>query len=100
MTEREQLEQAIAALEAQRDTLGSAVVETALIPLREKLAVLIAQEQLLEQHRKHVTVLFAEVSGFTALFEKMDAEDVGDTLNRLWQRLDVVITAYGGRIDK
>lgn len=100
MTEREQLNQAIAALEAQRDTLGSAVVETALIPLREKLAALLTQDQAYEQHRKHVTVLFADVSGFTALADKMDAEDVGDTLYQLWQRLDVVITGHGGRIDK
>ena len=100
MTEREQLEQAIAALTAQRATLGDAVVETALIPLRERLAVLTAQDRLYEQHRKHVTVLFADVSGFTALSDKMDAEEVGDTMNELWRRLDVVITAHGGRIDK
>jgi class 3 adenylate cyclase len=36
-----------------------------------------------------VTVLFADVPGFTALFEQIDAEDVGDTLNKLWRRLGV-----------
>ena len=40
MTERERLEQAIAALEAQRPALGDAVVEAALSSLRAKLAVL------------------------------------------------------------
>jgi predicted ATPase/class 3 adenylate cyclase len=100
MTEREQLEQAIAALEAQRDALGSAVVATALLSLRERLAALTAQEQLHEPHRKHMTVLFADASGFTALSEKMDAEDVGDIMNTLWQRLDGAIIAHGGQIDK
>ena len=36
----EQLGAAIAALEAQRALLGDAVVDTALVPLREKLAAL------------------------------------------------------------
>jgi hypothetical protein len=40
MNEREQLEQAIAALKAQRATLGDAVVNAALAPMREKLAAL------------------------------------------------------------
>ena len=36
--EREQLEAAIAALEAQRALLGDAVIETALAPMRRELA--------------------------------------------------------------
>ena len=40
MTERERLEQAIAALEAQRPALGDALVEAALSSLRAKLAPL------------------------------------------------------------
>ena len=38
MTEREQLEQAIAHLEAQRATLGDVPVDAALAGLRQKLA--------------------------------------------------------------
>ena len=67
MNEREQLEQAIAALESQRAILGDAVVSTALAPMREKLAVLSAQPTSAEQQRKLLTVLFADVSGFTAM---------------------------------
>ena len=40
MTERERLKKAIASSEARRATLGDTVVETALAPLREKLAAL------------------------------------------------------------
>jgi class 3 adenylate cyclase len=47
-----------------------------------------------------VTVLFADVSGFTAMAETMDAEEVGETMNALWSRLDGAITTHGGRIDK
>lgn len=101
MTEREQMEQAIRALEAQRAMLGDAVVDTALAPLREKLAALEAQAEARErQQRKQVTVLFADVSGFTAMSEKVDAEEMSATMNALWSRLDKAIVDHGGMIDK
>ena len=53
-----------------------------------------------EQQRKQVTILFADVSGFTAMSETMDAEDVTEVMNDLWKRLDGAIVAHGGRIDK
>jgi class 3 adenylate cyclase len=98
MSEYEQIEQAIAVLEAQRAILGDVVVETALAPLREKLVALDARVP--EQQRKQVTVLFADVSGFTAMSEAMDAEDVTEMMNALWERLDETIIEYGGFIDK
>jgi len=98
VAEREQLEQAIATLEAQRALLGDAAVDTALAALRVELAKL--QAQSVAEQRKQVTVLFADVSGFTAVSERMDAEEVRDTMNALWRRLDAVITAHGGMIDK
>src|SRR5262245_47981937 len=99
MSEREDLERAIAALEAQRATLGDSVVEAGLAPMREKLAILGAQEQP-PQQRRHVTVLFADISGFTAMAETLDPEEVTEIINALWQRLDAAITTYGGTIDK
>src|SRR4029453_6917932 len=100
MNEREQLEQAIAALDSQRAILGDAVVSAALAPMREKLAVLNTQQAPAEQQRKLLTVLFADVSGFTAMSETMDPEEVSATMNALWARLDGAITGHGGRIDK
>jgi class 3 adenylate cyclase/tetratricopeptide (TPR) repeat protein len=101
MTEQEQLEKAIATLEGQRAILGDAVVNAALAPMREKLAALQTQAQPREaQQRKQVTVLFADVSGFTAMSESMDAEEVSGLMNALWARLDGAIVAHGGRIDK
>jgi class 3 adenylate cyclase/tetratricopeptide (TPR) repeat protein len=94
-----QLQAAIAALEAQRAILGDAVVETMLAPAREKLAALQAAEQPAQQ-RKLATVLFADVSGFTALSETMDAEVVAGIMNDLWAEVDRAILDHGGRIDK
>jgi class 3 adenylate cyclase/Tfp pilus assembly protein PilF len=99
MTQRGEIEQAIAHLEGQRGALGEAVVKTAVAALREKLSALEATEAPASQ-RKQITVLFADVSGFTALAEKLDAEDVTALMNALWGQLDAVITAHGGLIDK
>ena len=96
MTEREQLEQAITLLEAQRATLGDGVVDASIAALREKLA---AMEQTPEQ-RKQATILFADVSGYTAMAETMDAEEVSEVMNALWQKIDAAIVEHGGRIDK
>jgi ABC-type oligopeptide transport system substrate-binding subunit/class 3 adenylate cyclase len=96
MTEREQLEQAIAQLETQRATLGDGVVDVSIAALHEKLAAL---ERTPEQ-RKQATILFADLSGYTAMAETMDAEEVSEVMNALWQQIDATIVEHGGRIDK
>ncbi|MBN2149046.1 MAG: tetratricopeptide repeat protein [Anaerolineales bacterium] len=94
-----QLQAAIAAQENLRATLGDTVVDVAIAALAEKLAALQTQQGLAEQ-RKQVAVLFADFSGFTAMAEAMDSEDVASTMNAIWERLDAVIQAHGGWIDK
>ena len=100
--ELENLNRAIAALEEQRSTVGDQVVDSAQAAMREKLVHL--QEKTRESHelqeRKLVTVLFADVSGFTAMAKAMDHEVVGTVINSLWSRVDRAIQAHGGRIDK
>lgn len=100
MTEAEELEKAIAALEARRAVLGDDVVETMITAARDKLDALRARSAPAGTQRKQVTVLFADLSGFTAMAEKMDPEEVHATINALWEQLDAVITNYGGTVDK
>ena len=100
MTEREQLEQAIAALEAQRSVLGDAVVEAALVSMREKLAQAAAPTPDQQGERKLVTVMFADLSGFTALSEKLDPEHVRSLMNDCFNALVPVVEKYGGVVDK
>ncbi|RPI31775.1 MAG: adenylate/guanylate cyclase domain-containing protein [Chloroflexota bacterium] len=104
MTERQQLEQAIAHLESQRATFGDAAVETAIGALRQKLAaldsVVATPASELSGERKLVTIMFADISGFTALAEKMDPEAVRDLMNRCFGRLVPCIKRYDGQIDK
>jgi class 3 adenylate cyclase/tetratricopeptide (TPR) repeat protein len=97
VTEIEQLEQAIKVLEAQRASLGDAVVDAALGPLREKLLSL--QPQTAEQ-RKMVTILFADLVGFTAMSSRLDAEDMREILNSYFSRWTACIEARGGLVEK
>src|ERR1041385_9006154 len=98
------LKNAITAQESMRSVLGDIVVETTLTALRGQLADLekqaAQQDAATQPRRKLVTVLFADVSGFTAFSENKDAEDVANVVNQLWARLDKIIQEYGGEIDK
>mgnify|MGYP000452880693 CR=1 FL=1 len=84
MTEREQLEQAIAQLETQRAILGDAVVDVSIAALRAQLATL--EPAPAPKQRKQATILFAEVSGFKSMAETLDVEEVSEVMNALWQR--------------
>ncbi|REK23689.1 MAG: hypothetical protein DWQ40_02055 [Actinobacteria bacterium] len=95
---RKQLEESISALEAQREVLGDAI-EPALAALRVQLESL-ERSSATEDQRKQVTILFADVKGFTAMSGEMDPEDVADIMNSLWARLDQVIEDHGGKVDK
>jgi class 3 adenylate cyclase/predicted ATPase len=100
--EREKLERALFALEAERAHLGNEVTDAVMEAIREKLSSLDAESRAshLPQERKLVTILFADISGFTALAETMDHEIVSSVINSLWSRVDRAIHDHGGRIDK
>ena len=53
-----------------------------------------------EADRRPVTVLFADLSGFTALAERLDPEEVRAFQNRLFETLAGAITRYGGFVEK
>lgn len=50
--------------------------------------------------RRLVTVLFADLVGFTPFAEKRDAEDVRDTLTRYFDMARETIERYGGTVEK
>src|SRR5215217_928023 len=100
--ERENLQRALEALETQRSALGDNIVDIAQESIREKLIRLNLGLRGTDepQQRKLITVLFADVSGFTAMAEAMDHEIVNTVINSLWSRVDKAILDHGGRIDK
>ncbi len=98
-----QIEQAITTLESRRDVLGSTVVETSLTALRHQLAHTNhhpVPSSVLRGERKQITVMFADISGFTAMSETLDPEEVRSIINACFERLGTVIDHYGGHIDK
>ena len=101
MSEVEDLRAAIAQMETQRPALGDTVVDAAVAGLTQKLAQLGGDESAhAEGERKQVTVLFADLSGFTTLSEVIDAEDARNLVNAFFQRAGQVVLRYGGYIDK
>jgi class 3 adenylate cyclase len=94
MTEREELEGGIAALEAQRAVLGDAVVDTALAALRARLARLDVPEQQL----KPVTILFADVVESTRLSRRLEPEDVQAVMDGALRRFTSIVESQHGRV--
>ena len=83
------IDDAVAALEAQREVLGDVVVETALQPLRARRVAILAG--ISGGQRKQVTVLFADLVDFTAMSRQLDAEDVRSVVNSYFSRWSEVI---------
>jgi class 3 adenylate cyclase len=98
LSDIEQLKKAIAALEAQRETLGDQVVEAALSPMRDRLAEL--QAATLNEQRKLVTVLFTDLAGHTTLFARLDAEDVHEIIAQCFSTWRASIDRHGGYVEK
>jgi adenylate cyclase len=57
-------------------------------------------EEVPPEERRKATVLFADLSGYTAVAERMDPEAVKSLVDRALQRLGQEVSRYGGRVDK
>ncbi|MFY2823337.1 adenylate/guanylate cyclase domain-containing protein [Ruegeria sp. MALMAid1280] len=53
-----------------------------------------------EPAKRQVTVMFADLTGFTRLTSELDAEDMHALLNAFFAKVDHVVEKFGGRIDK
>src|SRR5271157_2977091 len=84
---------------APRPTVDGFALIKNYIPPELARKILNAGKQI-ESERRHVTVLFADVVGFTALSEKMDVELVSTILNDCFRGLISTILKYEGTIDK
>src|SRR5438067_1627081 len=100
---RQHLEQAAAGLEAQRAVLGDLVVDSALEALRRQLAELGPSTDggdRLAGERKLITVMFADISRYTALADTIDPERARELLNDCFEHLVPMVEKYGGTTDK
>ncbi len=58
------------------------------------------QHEEIQKERRLVTILFADLSGFTALSENLDPEELSDSLNICFEILNRIITRHDGTIHK
>src|SRR4051794_983075 len=53
-----------------------------------------------EGERRQVTILFADLSGFTALSQSLDTEEVRDLVVRFTAIVDGIVAGFDGTVDK
>lgn len=53
-----------------------------------------------DDERRIVTVLFADIVGFTSVSERLDPEQVKNLVDRCFDLLGAEVEAFGGRVDK
>ena len=100
-SERERLDAAIAALEAQRQVLGDAVAETALAPLRARLATLVEEPTVppaADQTLRQATILFVDVAGSTKLSQKLSPEELHVILDGALAHCSAIVESHGGKV--
>jgi len=54
----------------------------------------------IEGERKHVTILFSDLSGYTAMTEKLDPEEVKEIMNLIFGKITEIIQNYDGFIER
>ena len=59
-----------------------------------------APSPAMQGERRQVTVLFADLAGYTALSRELDAEEVHALLERFFDRVDRIVEEHGGHVDK
>lgn len=53
-----------------------------------------------EGERKHVTIMFSDLSGYTAMTERLDPEEVKETMSTLFCEMTRIICRYGGFVER
>jgi len=53
-----------------------------------------------EGERKHVTVLFSDLTGYTTMSEKLDPEEVKEITSRIFGEISKIVANYDGFIEK
>lgn len=97
MSDRQKLEQAIAAQESLRGIVDDAILDTTIAALRQQLDALKPPSEP-ESRRVLASVLFMDLAGHTQLVQGRDPEEIYEIIDQALQRLAEPVTRYGGRI--
>jgi len=82
------------------DSKSSTLPDTSLTSPSSVKSEPVVSDTQLSGERRIVTILFADISGFTAMSEKMDPEQVRSLMNSCFDKLVPIIEKYGGVVDK
>ncbi len=58
------------------------------------------EEQATEGERKQVTALFSDLSGYTAMSERLDPEEVKEIMSQVFGEITSIVNKYDGSIQK
>jgi class 3 adenylate cyclase/tetratricopeptide (TPR) repeat protein len=95
-----ELKNTIQALEAQRATLGDAVVDASIAALQNQISELESQPEPVQQ-RKLVTLLFLDIVGSTSnVSTRLDPEDTLEIMDQSLKRLAEPIENHGGHVTR
>lgn len=99
-----QLKAAIETLEAQRPILGDAVVEFTLKTLQQKIAELETTPSStttpFQGERRQATILFSDLSGYTAMNEKLDPGKVQEIMGRIKAEAIRIVEHHEGTVNQ
>ncbi len=97
---RDTLQDTIAVLQSRRAVLGGALVDAALGPLLEQLALLNSQTAPAEPVRRlrQVSVLFCDIVGSTQLSERLEPEDVQSVVDGALAAFTTLVLQHGGEV--
>ena len=100
-----QIKAAIKAIEAQRSILGDAAVDLSLKALQLQLQIVeleTAPSAFLqsEGERRQATILFSDLSGYTAMNEKLDPEEVQELMNRIKAKAIRIVEHHEGIVNQ
>jgi class 3 adenylate cyclase len=54
----------------------------------------------IEGERKHATIMFSDISGYTKMTESLDPEEVKDILSLVFAKMNEIIKSYDGFVEK
>jgi len=101
--QKSKLEAALAALEMQRSVLGDESVDIALKGIHLQLAELKTTSSCAPQsegERRQATIAFSDLSGYTAMSEKLDPEEVRELMSQVKAGAIRIMESHGGIVNQ
>jgi class 3 adenylate cyclase/tetratricopeptide (TPR) repeat protein len=82
------------------DEVSEKKPETKNVPFHSLAEKSISEVAPIEGERKHVTVLFSDLSGYTAMSERLDPEEVKEITTHIFGEISKIVAKYEGFIEK